>query len=339
MGHNRMTRRGTLAAAFLALGLPLAGAAQAQSVMKLATATINDVQHEWQKEFAKEMEIRAPGALTIEIYPASQLGTIPRMSEGVLLGTIEAFTTPTSFMTNVDARFEAFDLPGLFRSPDEVDAVIHDPGFRDYLETLFLNKGLRVIGAIYNSPTLLLSREPVTDLAGFKGLKIRTFASPLQMKPMEALGAIPTPLALSEVTPQLQSGGLDGMLAGMPILTAFKYYDSAKYVTDLKFSELVSLTVVNEMWFQSQSAEVQTALRDAGRAAETTVFPWGVANVERADAAWVENGGEILKLPDDQQATLIAMFAEVGNDLIADKPAVTELRDRMQAILATARAD
>ena len=42
------------------------------------------------------------------------------------------------------------------------------------------------------------------------------------------------PLALTEVIPQLQSGGLDGMLAGMPILTAFKYYDVAKYVTDLQ---------------------------------------------------------------------------------------------------------
>jgi hypothetical protein len=39
---------------------------------------------------------------------------------------------------------------------------------------------------------------------------------------MKAIGAIPVPLALTEVIPQLQSGGLDGMLAGMPILTAFK---------------------------------------------------------------------------------------------------------------------
>ena len=56
-------------------------------------------------------------------------------------------------MTLVDRR-----LPG---------AVIHDPEFRDYLETLFLDKGLRIVGAIYNSPVLMLSREPVTTLDGF----------------------------------------------------------------------------------------------------------------------------------------------------------------------------
>ena len=87
---SRVTRTGLAMATALAL---MAGAAQAKTVMKLASATINDVQHEWQKEFAKEMEARAGDAVTVEIYPASQLGTIPRMSEGVLLGIIEAFTT------------------------------------------------------------------------------------------------------------------------------------------------------------------------------------------------------------------------------------------------------
>lgn len=331
------TRRkvlGALAAAAVLLGPSLAAA---QSTMKLASATINDVQHEWQKVFAAEMAERAGDAVTVEIYPASQLGAIPRMTEGVLLGTIEAFTTPTSFVTGVDPRFQAFDVPGLFRSPEEVRAVIHDPEYRDHLETLFLGKGLRVIGAIYNSPTLMLTREPVTALTGVEGLKIRTFASPLQMEPMKAIGAIPTPLALSEVTPQLQSGGIDGMLAGMPILTAFKFYDTARHVTDLNFSQLVSITLVNEAWFQGQPAEVQDAIRAAGRAAEEAVFDWGVANVERANAAWREAGGEIHSLPEDEQASMMQTFAEVGAATIAGQAEVVAEFERILALLEAER--
>jgi TRAP-type C4-dicarboxylate transport system substrate-binding protein len=331
---TRRTALGALAAGALALA---PGLAAAQSTMKLASATINDVQHEWQKVFAAEMAERAGDAVTVEIYPASQLGAIPRMTEGVLLGTIEAFTTPTSFVTGVDPRFQAFDVPGLFASPEEVRAVIHDPAFRDHLETLYLDKGLRVIGAIYNSPTLMLTREPVTTLAGVEGLKVRTFASPLQMQPMAEIGAIPTPLALSEVTPQLQSGGIDGMLAGMPILTAFKFYDTAQHVTDLNFSHLVSITLVNEMWFQSQGAEVQEAIRAAGRAAEEAVFDWGVANVERANAAWLENGGQIHALPADEQAGMMATFAEVGASIIADQPAVVAEYERILSVLEAHR--
>lgn len=309
-------------------------AAIAQPVMKLASATINDVQHEWQKEFGQEIEQRVPGALTVEIYPASQLGAIPRMSEGVLLGTIEAFTTPTSFVTGIDPRFQAFDVPGLFAGPEDVRAVIHDPEYRDHLETMFLSRGVRVIGAIYNSPTLLLSKEPVDDLADFEGLKVRTFASPLQMQPMAGLGATPTPLALSEVAIQLQSGGIDGMLAGMPILTAFKYWDAAKYVTDLNFSQLISVTLVNEGWFQSQPEDVREAIRAAGRAAEKTVYQWGVDNVTRANAVWIENGGEILSLPEDQQAQMMEGFALTGMAAIEGQDEVVQEHRRIMDVLA-----
>jgi TRAP-type transport system periplasmic protein len=250
--------RFTAAAAVISLAAAPGAPAVAQSTMKLASATINDVQHEWQKVFAAELAERVGDAVTTEIYPASQLGAIPRMAEGVLLGTIEAFTTPTSFMTNVDPRFQAFDVPGLFTSPEDVRRAIHDPEYRDHLEEMFLDKGLRVIGAIYNSPTVVFTMQPVTELEQMRGLKIRTFASPMQMGPMELLGASPLPLALSEVVPQLESGGLDGLLVGMPILTAFKYYDIGKHITDLRFAEIVSVTVVNETGSRRKTPRCRT---------------------------------------------------------------------------------
>ena len=276
-------------AAFLAAAAPLP--ASAQTVMKLANATINDVQHEWQKVFAAELDKRVGSKVKTEIYPASQLGAIPRMVDGVLLGTIESFITPTSFLVPTDPRFQIYDVPGLFVSPEHVHAVIHDPAYRDRLETMFLDRGIRVIGAIYNSPTVVLTKKPSATIESLKGLKVRTFASPLQMEPMKAIGTIPVPLALTEVIPQLQSGGIDGVLAGMPILTAFKYYDSAKYVTDLNFAQIISVDVVNEAWFKAQPKDVQDAIRAAGRDAEQKVFPWGVENVKKSNALWLENKG------------------------------------------------
>lgn len=312
---------------------PLAVAQAQQSTMKLASATINDVQHEWQKVFAKELEARIGDRVKTEIYPASQLGAIPRLAEGVLLGTIEAFTTPTSFMTNVDPRFQAFDVPGLFKTPDDVHAAIHDPEYRTHLEEMFLDKGLRVIGAIYNSPTVVFTLKDVTTLEGMRGLKIRTFASPLQIKPMEQLGATPVPLALTEVIPQLESGGLDGMLVGMPILTAFKYYDVGKNILDLRFAEIVSVTVVNEDWFQAQGAEVQAAIVEAGRAAEDQVFPWGVQNVEKTYKVWTENGGKVNALSAEDQGRMEADFAKLAADLLASQPEVQAEYDRLRALV------
>lgn len=321
----------------LALGAALAlgpvAQAQAETVMKLATATINDVQHEWQKVFAAELQARVGDAVKTEIYPASQLGAIPRLSEGVLLGTIEAFTTPTSFMTNVDPRFQAFDVPGLFKTPKDVATAIHNPEYRQHMEEMFLDKGLRVVGAFYNSPTVVFTMKDVTTLDGLNGLKIRTFASPLQMKPMEALGAIPVPLALTEVIPQLESGGLDGMLVGMPILAAFKYYDIGKNILDLRFAEIVSVTVVNEDWFQSQPSEVKVAIIEAGRAAEQKVFSWGVENVDRTYNVWTDNGGKVNTLSPEDQARMETEFAKVSAAILDAEPEVQAEYDRLRALV------
>ncbi len=315
-------------AASLVTGLP----AFAQE-MKLASATINDGQHEWQKLFVEGVKARVGDKLKMGIYPSSQLGSIPRMAEGVSLGTIESFITPTSFVTNLDPRFQIFEVPGLIRSPQHLQAVIEDPAYRDHLETMFLDKGLRVIGAIYNSPTVILTKKPAPKLEDIKGMKVRTFASPLQMEPMKHLGAIPTPLALTEVIPQLQSGGLDAMLAGMPILTAFKYYDVAKYVTDLEFSYILSVNIVNENWFKSQPKDVQEAIRAAGREAEKKSFPWVLANNKKSEELWVANKGEILKLPAAEQDKMMKDFVALGTKIVEANPAVKKEFDRLKAVV------
>ena len=72
-----------------------APAAQAQAdktfVMKLGAATINDTQHEWLKRFAAVVEKDSGGRIKGEIYPASQLGSIPRQIEGVQFGSIQGW--------------------------------------------------------------------------------------------------------------------------------------------------------------------------------------------------------------------------------------------------------
>src|ERR1700750_437634 len=103
----------------LLLMLLLCGAAAAQNaapgktfVMKLATATLNDGQHEWMKRFAAAIEQKSSGRIKAELYPASQLGAIPRMIEGTQLGSIQMFVSPPEFYVGVDQRFELMSAAG-----------------------------------------------------------------------------------------------------------------------------------------------------------------------------------------------------------------------------------
>jgi TRAP-type C4-dicarboxylate transport system substrate-binding protein len=93
-------------AAIMAASIPVLHAQSSPVVMKLATPSLNDSQHEWLKRFAVAIEKNSSGRLKGEIYPASQLGSIPRMIEGTQLGSIQIFIAPPEFFVGVDPRFE-----------------------------------------------------------------------------------------------------------------------------------------------------------------------------------------------------------------------------------------
>src|ERR1700728_907408 len=124
-----MNRSFALAIVSTLLASPLAAYAQdgKSYVMKLSTATINDIQHEWMKRFAAAVERDSGGRIKAELYPASQLGSIPRQIEGTQFGSIQGWIGPPEFLVGVDERYEALSAPALFTSAEQHLRVINDP--------------------------------------------------------------------------------------------------------------------------------------------------------------------------------------------------------------------
>src|SRR6202161_3491203 len=93
-----MNNRCLTALAIISALLASSPAAHAQDgktyVMKLSTATLNDPQHEWLKRFAAAVEKDSGGRIKGEVYPASQLGSIPRQIEGTQFGALQGATVP-----------------------------------------------------------------------------------------------------------------------------------------------------------------------------------------------------------------------------------------------------
>ena len=308
----------------------------AQATMKMATATINDVQHEWLKRFDAAMKPHA-ARLKIEIYPASQLGQIPRMVEGVAVGTIESFVTPTSFLVSVEPRYQVFDAIGVFGSPAHLNRVLQDPALRKRALAIGDEKGLKGIGIFYNSPIIVLARRPIERLADFNGKKIRVFGTPLQIEPMKKLGASPVPMAFGEVIAALQNGTVDGMLAGMPVLTPMKFYDVAKNVTEIHPSIVTSIQVVNKKWFEGLPSEVQAAMLAAGERVDQEAFSFATALVDKANKDWQANGGQLLRLPEAEQAKLMADLKAIGTQLLSANPAIKTEYDELLKVAERTR--
>ena len=327
--------RAMIASALAASLAASVGGAAAQDnkamVVKLATATLNDAQHEWLKRFAAKIEKSTNGRMKAEVYPASQLGAIPRMIEGTQLGSIQIWVGPPEFMVGVDQRFELLSAPGIFRSDAHALKTVADPDFAKAFLAVGANKGLIGAGLFLSGPDAFDMRTPMRTLADLKGKKIRVLASPFQMEQLTRLGATGVPLTLSDVMPALQQGTLDGALSSVPVFTALQYQAAAKYMTETGHAYIFSEAVFSKRWFDALPADLQATVRQTADETTKEVITWSIKFIEDQHKVWIEKGGEILRLSDAEQAELMAKMRPVGDDIVKTKPELKPLWDLLIA--------
>ncbi|MGC2131669.1 MAG: TRAP transporter substrate-binding protein [Xanthobacteraceae bacterium] len=308
------------------LGLML-GAAQAQDktyVMKVTTPTINDGPHLLAKNFAAAVERDSGGRIKGEVYPASQLGSIPRQIEGVQFGAIQAAVIPPEFFVGVDERFEVMATPGLVNSIEHGQRVAADPAVLKLMLSLGAGKGLHGVGMFIAQPDSLVSKTPIRHLADFQGKKIRIFASDFQSEAMKRLGATPVAMTLGDVLPALQQGAIDGAVAGITVFSAFHYQDAAKYVTEINQPQIFLMLEISQKWYDSLPPDLQKIVDQDGAKETRAINPAALDLFNKARQAWTEKGGELISLPADEQAKMMQTLSSVGDDVSKAKPGVRE---------------
>ncbi|WP_168209933.1 TRAP transporter substrate-binding protein [Tardiphaga sp. vice154] len=339
MALGNMTRRKFLSASAGALPLlaaPSIMVAQTAPIqMKVGTPTLNDVQHEWMKIFQRILEADSAGQIKVEIFPASQLGSIPRMIEGTQFGSIQAFVGPPEFLSGVDSRFEVLGAPGLFKDTAHANRAIQDPAFNKAFLALGANKGLKGVGIFVSGPTIFNTRTRIEKLADFEGQKIRVLASPIQTEQLKKVKATAVPMPLGEVLPALQQGTIDGVMSVLSVLAALRFYDAAKYVIETDQAMVTVASVVSKQWYDKLTPELQKVVDDAGRKASVEVFPWAVDFTAKQRAAWTSNGGIITALSKVDHDEFVRLVRPIGIDVTSKKPQEREL---FELLLKTAEA-
>jgi TRAP-type C4-dicarboxylate transport system substrate-binding protein len=317
-----MNRPFALAIVSILLASPSAVCAQDGKtyVMKLSTATINDIQYEWMKRFAAAVERDSGGRIKAELYPASQLGSIPRQIEGTQFGSIQGWIGPPEFLTGIDARYGTLSAPGLFTGRQQDVRVISDPSIRDMLLGLGANKGLAGVGLFPAGPSSIIMRKPVHHLAEFKGTKIRVLASPFQLEMIKRMDASPVAMTLGDVLPALQQGAIDGALGTIAIYVTMHYQDASKYIVEIGQPWVNEIAVLNRKWLESLPADLQKVVRDDAQAVSSGIVPFVDDFYAAQRKAWTIAGGELISLPADELAALNARIASIGDDLSKDHP-------------------
>jgi TRAP-type C4-dicarboxylate transport system substrate-binding protein len=314
----------TAGTAALALTLSL-GAASAQDktyTMKITLPTLNDPSYFFAKNYAAALEKDSGGRIKPEIYPASQLGAIPRQIEGTQFGAIQCAIIPPEFFVGVDERFELMAAPGLVDSMDHGQRLAADPAVRKLILGLGADKGLHGVALFMNAPSSVIAKAPIRHLADFKGKKIRVLASKFQTVPIERLGATPVAMTLGDVVPALQQGAIDGAVGGIVVFTPMHFNDAAKYVTETGQPAVFVAVEINKSWYQSLPEDLQKLIDDDAAAGQAAIGPLAGEIVGKARKGWTDTGGELISLPADEQADMMKTFLAADAEVAKAKPAL-----------------
>jgi TRAP-type transport system periplasmic protein len=288
--------------------------------MKITLATLNDQLHAFARRYAAALEKDSNGRIKPEVYPASQLGSIPRQAEGVQFGAIQCQVVPPEFLVGIDERFEVMAAPGLVDGQEQGARLAGDPAVLKLMLSLGADKGMHGVGLFMANPSAVVAKTPIQHLADFRGKKIRIFASPFQSVAFERLGTTPVAMTLADVLPALQQGAIDGAIASDTVFNAFHYQDAAKYLTETGQPAIFAIVEISRKWYDTLPADIQQIVDRTAARESVAIIPQAAEITSNAGKAWVAGGGELIHLPADEQAALLKLLASVGEDVSRTKP-------------------
>lgn len=187
--------------------------------------------------------------------------------EATQIGTQEFTITSTGPVGNFVPDVLVLDIPFLFRDYDHARGVLDSRIGQDILAK-FSARGLVGVAWMENGfRNVTNSRREVAGPADVQGLKIRTMENPVHMRAFQTLGALPTPMAFSELVPALQQGTVDGQENPIPVIVSNNLNQVQKYLSLTRHVYSPAVMIGNPAFWNGLNAADKAAFQEAAKAA------------------------------------------------------------------------
>jgi TRAP-type C4-dicarboxylate transport system substrate-binding protein len=308
----------------------------AEVVIKFATIGLNDIQHEYLREFKKRLEAASNG-VSVELYPGAQLGSIADTVRGLQIGSVEMFLTPPDFLKGVEPRFQIASAPGLMENLSHAHRTLTNPAFRDPFLRVGEPKGIKGLNIHTAGGTDYATMLPVRKLADFNGLKIRVNASEIETRIMKSVGAAGIPMDMIDVQPALQNRVLDGLRSPAIIMAARKLWVTTKNLTILSDTYTANVHWVSMQFWRKQKPELQRNIERIAKELEPFLLERALALNVATYEDWRKNGVEVIRLPEREHKEFIARAAKITDDIMGRDPQLKELYGLLKKAAAEER--
>jgi TRAP-type C4-dicarboxylate transport system substrate-binding protein len=254
-------------AAVCLLGLAPAPAGAQPTLVKMATLVPDGTSwHLVLKEVGAEWSKLSGGTVKVNLYAGGTAGDDPAVVQKMNLKTLNAAVLTSVGLAELDKSIYAFSIPMAFEDYDEVYYVIDK--MRPRFEANLLKKGYVVLNWADGGWAQFFAKKPVATPDDLKKLKLFQWAGdePL-LKIWQSAGFNPIAAASTELASGLQTGLFEAFNAPPQVAVITRYYENAKYMTDLKWALLMAATVIRKDTWDKIPADLQPKLLEASKSA------------------------------------------------------------------------
>jgi TRAP-type C4-dicarboxylate transport system substrate-binding protein len=224
-------------------------------------------------DWGKELSEKSGGTLTIDLFPAGQLGPPPRQYDLAATGAADVAVVLTATNPGRFPMAELAALPLSYPSAGNDSAISSER--LTQLAGKYLaaeNPGTKILWMAVTPPLKInLSGERPNTLADLAGKRIR-YAGKVFQTMIEQLDASPMPVPPTRVSESMSKGVIDGATFPYEAVMAFDLGDIVKYSIEPGMASAVFSVVMNEDKFNSLSPEHQKLIVETTGPARAKAF-------------------------------------------------------------------
>jgi TRAP-type C4-dicarboxylate transport system substrate-binding protein len=216
------------------------------------------------KQVADKWNKISGGTVRVLLYPGGRQGDDPDVVRKMNLGTLNAGVLTAVGLAEIDKSVHAIGIPMAFGDYDEAYWVLEKmrPGLESTLEA----KGYIVLNWADGGWVHFFSKAPVKVPDDMRKMKMFSWAAdPKAVEIWKTLGFDPRPAPSTELATGLQTGLFEVFGAPPQVAVITRYYEQAKFMTDLNWQLLLAATVIRKETWERIPADIRPQLLQAAR--------------------------------------------------------------------------
>ncbi|MFC4402806.1 TRAP transporter substrate-binding protein DctP [Gracilibacillus xinjiangensis] len=272
-----------------------------------------EVQYEYAEEFAKRIEEKTGGAITVQPYEYGALGSEVDQAQLLQQGGMQLAIMSPGFTGGQVPDGQIFSLHYFFPAdPEQTQEVLtNSEALNTDLRAKYEEHNITPLSYWTEGATAWTSNVGIEKPSDWEGLNTRVQESPLMRETYAAYGATVQSISWGELYTALDRETVDAQENPVFFINSASFYEVQDTLTISNHNNYVAMTTVNTDWYNGLADNEKQLIDETVAEMQEWVFEEQKAQNEaglEAIKADTENPTEIIELTEEQ----IAAFKEVA---------------------------